>query len=228
MEYTTGHHYPGGHRIQVYRPLPEVPIFVRPGTIIPLDGAARAENGCPLPETLLFRIFAGASGSCRVLEDNGKAEGSPDRNAVETRCVAEVRDSMTVMISPPIGDKTLIPEKRRYTLELVGVDVPPDDATCAYESSYNQVTRSLRLTLAPDALTGATLRWHKTPTLPILDRKTLFRDALLPLRMNNDDKDRVMQILKTAHNSAQRIAAWRCLNLPDSVLGRLMELDMLG
>ena len=134
---------------------------------------------------------------------------------------------MTVTVSPPIGDKTLVPENRRYVLELVGVDVPPDDATCAYESSYNQVTRSLRLTLAPDALSGATLRWHETPTLPILDRKKGFQSVLLPLRMNNDDKNRVMQILETAHTSAQRIAAWHCLNLPDWVLGRLMELEML-
>ena len=49
------------------------------------------------------------------------------------------------MISPPVGDGPLLPEGRRYVVELVGVRDLPDDATAAYEASYDAETRTLRL-----------------------------------------------------------------------------------
>ena len=79
FDFTTGHRYPGGQTLRVYRALSEVPIFARSGTVIPMDGAAHFPNGCPLPRTLLFKVFAGASGGCRVVEDDGKAGNAPDR-----------------------------------------------------------------------------------------------------------------------------------------------------
>ena len=234
IDFTTGHRYPGGQALRAYRSLSEVPIFVRPGTVIPMDGADMIPNGGPLPETLLFRAFAGASGGCHVVEDNGKAQGNPDCRSAETRFAMDVRESMTVMISPPLGDRTIIPENRRYVVELVGVENRlPDEATCALESSYDERTRTLRLELAADALTGATLRWRETPVCPPLDKKKMLEEALLQLRMNNDDKDRIMDIASagsgpsTVKDGACRIAAWRCLDLPDSVMGLLEELEIV-
>jgi hypothetical protein len=238
VDFTTGHRYPGGQAIRVYRDLSEVPVFVRPGAVIPLDGGPRFKNGCPLPETLLFRVFAGGSGGCRVVEDNGRADYASDYRSVETRCEVEVHDGtapggefipwgMTVTVSPPVGDGTLIPQSRRYIIELVGVKDGPDEATAACEASYDAATRTLRLELAPDAIGGATLRWRGIPACPALDRAALFQAALLPLRMNNDDKDRVMRILATGASAAQRIAAWHCLKLPEAVFGRLMELELI-
>ena len=234
VDFTTGHRYPGGQVIRVYRPLSETPIFVRPGAVIPMDGASRFENGCPLPQTLLFRVFAGASGGCHVAEDNGKAENAPGYRAVRTRCTVEAGaqsaapGGMSVVIPPPDGDRKIIPENRRYVVELVGVQTAPDEANVAYEASYDAGSRTLRLALAPGALGGVALRWHSAPACPALDRTALFRTALQPLRMNNGDKDSVMHILKTGRSSAQRIAAWRCLALPESVFGRLVELELLG
>ncbi|MBR3273816.1 MAG: alpha-xylosidase [Clostridia bacterium] len=234
IDFTTGHRYPGGQALRAYRSLSEVPIFVRPGTVIPMDGADMIPNGGPLPETLLFRAFAGASGGCHVVEDNGKAQGNPDCRSAETRFAMDVRESMTVMISPPLGDRTIIPENRRYVVELVGVENRlPDEATCALESSYDERTRTLRLELAADALTGATLRWRETPVCPPLDKKKMLEEALLQLRMNNDDKDRIMDIASagsgpsTVKDGTCRIAAWRCLDLPDSVMGLLEELEIV-
>ncbi len=228
VDFTTGRRYPGGQFLRVYRALSEVPIFVRPGTVIPMDGAETLENGGPLPRTLRFRVFAGASGGCHVVEDNGKVENAPDHRSVETRCVVEARNGMTVTISPPVGDAVLIPENRRYEIELVGVeDRLPDDATAAYESGYDAETRTLRLTFDAAATgQGVALRWHTAPACPALDRAALLQSTLLNLRMNNDDKDRVMEILGSIDNGVRRIAAWRCLDLPDSVMGLLEELEI--
>ena len=229
VEFTSGRRYPGSQKLRAYRGLSEVPVFVRPGTVIPMDGAEHFANGCPLPGILLFKAFGGASGGCHVIEDNGKARNSADYRQVETRCLIEERDSTTVMISPPIGEASLLPEHRRYVVELVGVENRlPDEATCAYEASYDPHTRTLSLTLDAKALTGATLRWHGPLACPPLDRLALLREALLPLRMNNDDKDRIMAIAARCESGVRRVAAWRCLNLPDSVMGMLEELELLA
>ena len=228
VDFATGLRYPGGQRFRAWRGLSEVPVFVRPGAVIPMDGGDVLENGCPLPTTLLFRVFAGASGCGRVIEDNGKASHSPDYRSVETRCVVEARDGMTVAVFPPVGDAGLIPLDRRYAIELVGVENrAPDEATAPYETSYDAGTRTLRIEMDACAAEGATLRWRQAPACPPLDRETLLRVALMPLRMNIDDKDRVMDIAARRDTSARRIAAWRCMDLPDSVMGLLEELELV-
>ena len=228
VEFTTGHRYPGGQFLRVYRTLSEAPVFVRPGTVIPMDGSERLKNGGPLPEVLRFRVFAGMSGGCHVAEDNGKSSRSPDYRAAETRCALDVRKDMTLTVSPPTGAAELIPENRRCEVELVGVENRlPDEATGAYESIYDAETRTLRLIIKTPAKEGVTLRWHTAPACPELDRRALLRAALMNLRMANDDKDRVMRIHEEVTDSARRIAAWHCLELPESVLGRLEELEIL-
>ena len=54
------------------------------------------------------------------------------------------------------------------------------------------------------------------------------RKRLLPVRMAIDDKDRIMDILNRCAPGAPRIAAWRCLDLPDAVMGLLEELETLA
>jgi hypothetical protein len=43
--------------------------------------------------------------------------------------------------------------------------------------------------------------------------------------MNNEDKDRIMRIAARGASTAARITAWRCLELPDSVMGMLEEME---
>ncbi len=226
MEFTDGRRYAGGRFLRVYRSLSEVPVFVRPGTVIPMDGSESLPNGGALPGVLRFRIFAGAGGGCRVIEDDGGAGRSPDRPVVQTRCDVDARDGLTVTVSPPRGDAGIIPEDRRWVVELVGVENRlPDEADCDYEAEYDPRTRTLSIALAAPAGKGAKLRWREAPSCPELDRVSMLAEALLPLRMNNDDKDRIMDIARSVDTGVRRIAAWRCLDLPDSVMGLLEELE---
>ncbi|MBQ9038529.1 MAG: hypothetical protein IJ119_03470 [Clostridia bacterium] len=227
VDFTTGRRYPGGQFLRVYRTLAEAPIFVRPGTVIPMDGSGTLRNGGPLPEVLRFRVFMGASGICHVIEDNGKHIHSPEYRSARTRCALDARQGMTLTVSPPVGDIGLIPENRRYEIELVGMENRlPDEATGAYEFAFDAGTRTLRLIVNASAMEGVTLRWHTAPACPALDRKGLLYSALLNLRMNNDGKDRIMEILNTVKGGARRIAAWRCLDLPESVMGLLEEFEV--
>ena len=86
----------------------------------------------------------------------------------------------------------------------------------------------MRLIIKAPAMDGVTLRWHTVPACPAPDRKSLLYSALINLRMNNDDKDRIMEILNTVKGGARRIAAWRCLDLPESVMGLLEEFEVIA
>ena len=222
VDFFTGLRYPGGQTLRVYRGLADVPVFVRPGTILPLDGGERLENGGALPKALLFRAFAGASGACDVIED-----GEDGRRRCVTRCAMEAGDGLTVTIAPPDGDAALIPEGRSCSIELVGVENRlPDEASCAFDSTYDAETRTLRLALAAPAKDGAVLRWSRVPACPAPDRLARLQAALQPLRIAFDDKDRIMQIAANCETAAHRLAAWRCVDLADSVLGLLAELEL--
>ena len=109
---------------------------------------------------------------------------------------------------------------------LVGVaNAMPDEADCGYEGDYEADTRTLTLTLDVKPGEGATLRWHTYPTCPALDRAAMVHALLLPVRMGNADKDRMLQIAQTVCRSEKRLAAWMTLDLPAGLMGALAELE---
>lgn len=226
VDFFNGHHYQGGQRLKVFRPLSTMPVFVRPGTVVPMDGAFAPKNGCPLPESLTFRIFAGASGETTLIEDDGTRPGAPNYHRVETRCAIDGSDGLTLRLDAAAGATELIPAARRMTLEVVGVgNVAPDAATCACTTEYDPDTRTLRLTLDVQPGDGATLHWNEYPTPPALDHPALVYRLLLPVRMANADKDRMLDIARTVSKPAARLAAWMTFDLPDGLIEALAELE---
>ena len=226
IDFFNGTRYKGGQRLKVFRPLSAMPVFVRPGAIVPMDGAFAPKNGCPLPESLAFRIFAGADGETTLIEDDGTRPGAPDYRRVETRCAIHESDGLTLRLDAAAGATELIPTERRVTLELVGVgDVAPDAATCACATEYDADTRTLRLALGVQPGEGATLHWNEYPTPPALDRPARIHRLLMPIRMSNADKDRMLDIAKTVPAAHRRLAAWMTFDLPEGLLDALAELE---
>ena len=226
VDFFTGRRYTGGQRLKVYRPLSGMPVFVRPGTIVPMDGAFAPANGCPLPEQLTFRIFAGASGDYTLVEDNGCRPGAPEYRRCETRCAIEENGGLTLRIDAAQGDASLLPENRKLSIELVDVaNALPDEASCGFTSTYDPQTRTL--TLALDAAPGeaVTLRWSAYPECPALDRPALTHRLLLPIHMSNPDKDRMLEIAQTVEKPERRLAAYLTFDLPDGLIGALAELE---
>jgi alpha-D-xyloside xylohydrolase len=70
-EFRTGKRYPGGTTVTVPAPLETIPLFVRPGSIIPMESKqieyACEDNGSPLE----IRVYPGADGSFILYEDSG-------------------------------------------------------------------------------------------------------------------------------------------------------------
>ena len=226
VDFFTGHRYAGGQRLKVYRPLSGMPVFVRPGTIIPMDATPTLENGCPLPEALCFKIFAGSDGAYTLVEDDGSRPGAAHDRRVETRCSIAYDEGMTLRLDPASGDVDLLPPNRRVSLMLVGVgDTLPDMATCGYTAKYDPDTRALTLTLDVAPGESAEIRWNRCPECPPLDRPAMVHKLLLPIRMANADKDAMLRIAQTIPAPERRLAAWMTFDLPEGLIEALMEME---
>ena len=228
VDFFTGMRYTGGQCLRVYRPLSGIPVFVRTGTILPLDGKTAPENGCPLPEEIVFRVFAGANGEGVLTEDNGRRPGTDAYRSCTTVCRLEEGDSMTIRLAAAEGDRTLLPEGRRISIEIAGINNRlPDEASCGYTSEYDALTRTLKLTLDAAPKDGAVLTWNRYPECPASDLPDMLYRLLLPMQISNVDKDTMLKIAQTVDTPQRRLASWMALGLSDSLMGALAELECI-
>ena len=202
---------------------PPIPLT---GTVVPMGGDFAPVNGCPLPKAVTFRAFAGASGEGVLIEDNGCRPGTPAYRRCQTRLALEEGDGLTLRLLPAEGATELIPAERRVSVELVGVsNALPDEADCGCTADYDGATHTLKLALDVKPGAGATLRWRRRPACPPLDRPAMVHALLLPIRMANADKDRMLEIAQTVTQPERRLASWMTLDLPDGLIGALAELE---
>lgn len=120
----TGEHYGGDSWHTRYGALDDVPAFVRAGAILPM-GPRVGWDGLENPEELHLHVFAGADGRFSLYEDDGVSTryrgGAFAHTAYEQQWQA---DGLRLTIAPPIGDRSVLPERRTYHLHIYGVAAP--------------------------------------------------------------------------------------------------------
>ena len=170
-------------------------------------------------------MFAGADGACEVIEDNGKTPGAADYLRATTLARFHQGDEMRLEIAPIAGSAEIVPAVRRYTVEIVGVaETLPDEVSCGYDAAYDAVRRTLILHLDCSLTEGAVLCWHTVPICPALDMPALLERMLFPAHMPLPAKDEAVRAFRLA-DPAERIAELRRLDMPDALLGALIELS---
>ncbi len=111
-DYFTNMAYEGAGVRNFYRGLESMPIFVKAGTILPLD--LESEFGCDNPSSLDLRVYAGANGEFSLWEDED------DENYVETKMKLEWSENPTLTVEKPSGNINCIPKDRSYRISLLG------------------------------------------------------------------------------------------------------------
>ena len=224
-DFFTGLRYRGGRKLTMYRPLDRIPVLVKAGGILPMDGDEIPENGTPLPEHLLLRCFAGADGRTVLTEDDGRASAGPAGPQAQTRIRMRCGDGLAVEIDPPEGDRTLIPAGRRYTVEINGIgNRLPDACSCGYTAQYDGDRRALTLALDADVSEGVRICWEQAPAAPEPDRKARLQDLLMPARIDFDRKGRAMEAARQQDDAVAFLAQLHMLKLPDALYGAVLEL----
>ncbi|MBR2824317.1 MAG: hypothetical protein IKE24_11605 [Clostridia bacterium] len=220
-DFFTGWRYRGGRKLKLYRPLNLIPVLVRPGGIIPMDGAEQPRNGAALPEEILLRVFPNGDGETELIEDNGLLPGDPDYRRAVVRIRVRLESGLTVEILPAEGDESVLPENRRYTVELNGVtDTLPDDASCAFSASYDAARRTLTLRLEQQA---CSLHWEKLPEVPAPEKTVWLEQLLYRARIEYDLKNDIMRAARQNETPEGFLAQLHALELPQALFGAILE-----
>ncbi|HEY3754842.1 MAG TPA: TIM-barrel domain-containing protein [Opitutaceae bacterium] len=130
IEWPTGQWLRGPARLERRYFLGQIPVFVRPGAIVPMAPPMRYTGEKPT-DPLILTVFPGSGrgSSYSLYEDDGRGEAY--RHGVLARTRIEVRekgDATTIEVEPAEGSYPGMPPTRGYEVRLVG-DWPPVAAT---------------------------------------------------------------------------------------------------
>jgi alpha-glucosidase (family GH31 glycosyl hydrolase) len=231
----TGEYFRGKGWQIVYGNLDEIPVFARAGAIVPLD--ANPKWGCVSnPSTLEVHLFAGASNSFELYEDDSETINYRDGNHAVTAFTLDWRVNQTTFTIPPVvGNASLIPARRSYQLvfhgvinpETVAVTINGKPAQVGY--TYNDKLESLTvdgITLAPADQANLSISTGGADLLAKRDRRaeklgrmlhSFKLDTWLKARINRDYQSLLSGekslIEYSGLNDAQASAITHLLNL---------------
>ncbi|QDE40873.1 DUF5110 domain-containing protein [Luteibacter pinisoli] len=116
--------YDGGGVLERSYTLEEIPIFVRPGSVVPLYPEGM-RNLSTVPDELILQVFPGDEGSTSLYDDDGRSQGY-QRGEFARTCVRSRRGDRAhrVHIDAMDGDYTGRPSTRRYVVELLDAGIP--------------------------------------------------------------------------------------------------------
>ena len=129
IEWPTGAHINGPAQITRTFVLDEIPVYVRPGAIIPLAPKMSSTTAHPL-DPLILQIFSGKTGEGKLYEDAGDSLGYKTNQFSWTHFQQQTNPdgSMQIKILPTRGAFPGMLTDRAYQLRLYGV-WPPESVT---------------------------------------------------------------------------------------------------
>ncbi len=123
----TGYRYTGGRK-NLYRTIDSIPVLIKAGGIVPL--ALNTGNDVSNPASLKLLIGAGENGEFTMFEDDGCSKNFEKGDYVTTKFTTEYipESGVTrVVIHSAEGNLGLIPEKRKYEIQVIGLDGKVDN-----------------------------------------------------------------------------------------------------
>lgn len=120
VDFFTGIAYDGERELWLSRPLDQYPVFLREGSIVPLDHNTRPTNGGENPDGFEVVIAVGADGRFEILEEDGESQGRAAKNIDwHKTTITFTQETGTVEIHPASGGKPWA--SRKWSLRLLGL-----------------------------------------------------------------------------------------------------------
>ena len=140
VDFFTGLVYRGGREIELFRGLDTMPVFGKAGGIVPLSDCIFGREGTENPEKLTLRVFAGGSGSFTLYEDDGETQAYENGDCAETDIQWEWNGGgvSCLRIAAARGNRSLLPVKRTFSLELMGCGPCGGEDVCVYRNGAKE------------------------------------------------------------------------------------------
>ena len=215
-DFMTGYVYKGNQRLTVCRPMEEMPVFLKAGAIVPMQQHRCQENQLGMAKDMQVVVAPGASNAFRLYEDDGETLNFQQGAYAETPMTLDWSEkSATFTIHPVEGDASLVPEKRRWSVEFRGWRKGCRFAVngASVEAVYSSENNTYVVTL-PDVACGDRMVVTVTHEDGLLHDNSDWRerviDRLIRAQINQDEK---ASYLKWADDTmAMPAARWKPLN----------------
>ncbi len=129
FDFFTGKEYEGGRKYNVYRDDESIPVFVKGGGIIPLDGGRENINDVSNPENLLIKVYPYSDNSFSLYEDDGESLNYQKGSFLNTVFELNWDKEVTFTINAK-GDTSVVPKNRRYCVEFVNIEQAAAEVYC--------------------------------------------------------------------------------------------------
>ena len=187
FDFFSGEAHEGGQWLTIYADQSQIPVFAKAGAIIPMD-VENQENGVRLPSLLQIKFFAGADGSYQLYEDDGETQSYLNGDfALSNFSQSLFGDKLELKKSIVEGKPSAIPGfpvLRSYDFEVIGISQPTgvevsiSGQECAFETTYDDSSKSLVVRIANVAadqelivrLTGIVLETYQTTPISRLSQ----------------------------------------------------------
>ncbi len=157
----TGVTYAGGRMLTMYRPVQDIPVLLKAGGILPMAAECEIETQNPFPAAFDIYLASGADGSFTLYEDDGESLAYAEGKSVRTTFMLWQDKELRFHIHAAKGDRSLLPEKRTYTLHFLNCNEPKSlrlstgGRETALDTSYTplrrEVSASISLSSADEA-----------------------------------------------------------------------------
>lgn len=222
-----GRRYTGAKRMNLYRTLDQYPVLAKAGSILPLadDGAV---NGTPLPVKLHLKVFCGADGAFDLYEDDEQI--SSTRKAW-TPFVFQWGENAELQLCPVKGDRTLVPEKRDYSVSFVGIKKPEqmtvlrNGQELQIDGQWSKDTNSVCVSVLNVTPNEKVSIWVKTDgELAENDFRDEIERCLPRYQIENVTKQKLLDATKTAGSRLSLAGSVAAISEDPYIVGELMEI----
>lgn len=234
IDFFTGLVYQGGRIFTCYRELSSIPVFLKEGAILPMmDKDAIIEEN---PSTLKIKVFPGKNNQFELYEDDNTTIAYQRGDCTKT--IFELQEKETkekvikieFIIHQSLGNLSLIPKKRNYHIELLGVEIEdlkvylgnnqltPDE----YVINQNE-TKILILHQIPVTKKIRICFKQKKTCLNKNIWERCF-DILNKAQISFEEKDKINQIIQANTSNAVKLMTLVNLKIDPTLLGAIGEL----
>lgn len=229
----TGMMYSGNKTIYMYRDIYSIPVLAKAGAILPFTeeiGGKQAEKN---PEHLHIKVFTGKSGSFTLYEDDNESCAYEKGICVKTKIEYIEAEEASLFIHKAEGKLNLIPEKREYLLEIVGVQKIEEDnirvlieeKDIKTEVTYSSDNQSIRVKIPAVSVDQCVKIIIKSNILQntnsIVDRCFEF---LNQAEIEFSIKDKIFSLIKKYNNIAELLSEIYSLDIEQELYGALVEI----
>lgn len=235
-DYYTGMIYQGGRMLDLYRDLTSIPVLAKAGSILPFTEEISAPQAVKNPGSLIIYAYAGADGAFTLYEDDNETCAYQQGICVKTLITYQEKAEAVLTINEAQGECSLIPEKRKFTVEIAGflkeaaeqARVSIDGKFLANEEymvEYNQKKKAVRISLKETAVTKKiqvflpnSLQTQENPLMQ------LVFDFLNQAEIEFDKKDEIYRLVQTETRIPVLLAQLNAKNLDKNLYGVLLEI----